>query len=138
LHFRLIFGVLDGRLGGEVFAHLNELPEETVVLALQAGFEAGEVVGAITVGIERGAGEAHEVWGGDFVEFSLNGGRHAVDLDVDEGGLGGGDAEGAPEGVSHLEDEGGFELVLGLETVEVVLNEAVEGFGVFSGEEDFL
>lgn len=117
MDFRLLGGLLSGWCGGKVFAHLYQLAEEAVVLALEAAFEAGEMGGALAVGVEGGGGEGEKVFRCNRGEFQINSGRHAVHLEMQQGGLGGGDAEGAPHGVGRLENDSAFDLVLGLEAV---------------------
>jgi hypothetical protein len=104
--------------------------------ALQAGFQQGET----HHGLEAAAVFGDDIAGAGggvgavvvLVAFALFEDGHAAG---DEGGFVAAGAAEAPPGVGGLVDEGGFDVVAGLEVALEGLEEVVEVGGVFGGEE---
>ena len=92
---------------------------------------AEEVGGAFAVLLERVEGDGEARFGGDGFELEIDGEGHALHLEVEEGGFGGGAAAFAPEEAGHVEDELFFEGAFGAMAAEEVVVEGLEFVGVF-------
>ena len=97
---------------------------------------AEEVCGAFAVLLERVEGDGEAGFGGDGLEFEVDGKGHALHLEVHEGGFGGGAAAFAPEEAGHVEDELVFEGTFGMVAAEEVVVERLELGGVLAFEEE--
>ena len=135
--FRLGAGGLDGVLSlfeigirfvwRPLLAQEEEAAEGALIHVVEAGFVAvHETEGGGGGEGREGAGDAADGVGGEV----------GLDGIVEEAGFDGPAAALAPEGGSHFLDEGHFDIVGGLEALDVLGHDGLEGFGGFALEDD--
>ena len=102
----------------------------------QTAFLAEELGLGCALTFERTDAEGVEAGGGDIVKFDADGWFHAVELDADHVGFGGGDAVEAPEGGGHLGDEAAGDEVIRVVLVEMGFDDGLVIGDAFAGEDD--
>ena len=108
-------------------AQEEEVAESALIHVVQAGFVAvHETEGGGGGEGGEGAGDAADGVGGEV----------GLDSIVEEAGFDGPAAALAPEGGSHFLDEGHFDIVGGLEAMDVFGHDGLEGLGGFGLQDD--
>ena len=88
--------------------------------------------------MQCGDGEGVEASRTNGLEFHFERGTHALDLDANEAGFGGGLSAQAPKGGGHFHDEDIFDGVGGFPRIEVGVQENLEIGRLFAGEDETL
>ena len=136
--FVFAFGGTIEDAGREELALDEDFVAELLIVLEKAALLAGELGGAVAIGVEGVDGEGVESTGVDAGELGADGDGHALDLDIEETGFGGGLAAEAPEGDGHFVSQGFFDEIGGLPGAKVGVDELVEIGEFFAGEEEVL